>query len=147
MNQIASIPWLWILAFVGFMWFMNDGFTGITVGRNTIATNGVASQVSTLNQTVAASNGDILAELANLGNGQAAIVQTLDQQNQAIVQQGGLLTELFGAVDGLTTNVNGINERLDVYDGRLMQLETAAQNGGLFNANAQAPTPVPLVTQ
>jgi hypothetical protein len=150
-NQNGSLfnsPLFWIVVIIGVMWVSNDGLTGLAVARNVSATNGMASQVSGLSQTVATSNDNVLAELAKLGSGQTAIVQTLDQQNKAITQQGDLLTGLFDAVGGLTTNVNGINDRLDVYDGRLMQLETAAQNAGLFSANnGAAPTPVTPLTQ
>jgi hypothetical protein len=99
-NQNGSLfnsPLFWIVVIIGVMWVSNDGLTGLAVARNVSATNGMASQVSGLSQTVATSNDNVLAELAKLGSGQTAIVQTLDQQNKAITQQGDLLTGLFDA--------------------------------------------------
>lgn len=98
--------------------------------------------VEGLQNTVTTSQADIMGQLNSLVTGMNAV-----SANQT--HQGGLLDQVISGLGGLTTEVGGIKQQLQLTDGRVLSLEQQFQefrvNGGMVNDGV--PTPAPLVTQ
>lgn len=98
--------------------------------------------VEGLQNTVTTSQADIMGQLNSLVTGMNAM-------GEVQKAQGGLLDQVIGGLAGLSTKIDGVDQRLQLTDGRVLNLEQKFQefqiNGGMVNNGV--PTPAPLTTQ